>query len=141
MENLLLQRENLAQGFFEFPYSPEHDIPWIAAKDMGEAAAEFLADPSWRGRWHQALMGPENLSSRELAERLTKAFGRPIAYRQKTFEELRTSMTKIGLSNSASEDLVLTMKALGDPDGIYAQPRTPDAMTPTTIEAFLKEVF
>jgi hypothetical protein len=30
-------------------------------------------------------------------------------------------------------------RALGDPDGVYATARTPDAVTPTTFEQFVRQ--
>jgi hypothetical protein len=83
-------------------------------------------------------MGPENLTSFDLAQRLTQALNHPVTYRQSTLDDLKLSMLNAGLSEAAAQELVLTMQALGDPNGIYAFPRTHETLTPTTIEEFVR---
>jgi uncharacterized protein YbjT (DUF2867 family) len=138
MENLLLQRNQLANGYFEFPYAPDHDLPWISAADIGESAAHYLSDPSWSGKLYVPLMGPENLTCVELAEKLSKVLGKKIEYRQTRFSDLRESLIKAGLTSPIASELTETMMALGDSNGIYAHPRTHETATRTTIEDFVR---
>lgn len=141
MENLLLQRDAIQNGTLAFPFSPKHDLPWISTKDIGDVAASYLIDETWAGKWTKHIMGPENLTPVAVADALTRVLGRRVNYHQLSYEDLAKSMIAGGMNKSAANDLVLTFKALGDEDGIYAMPRTPDAFTPTTIDDFARENF
>jgi uncharacterized protein YbjT (DUF2867 family) len=133
MENLLLQKSGIENGEVVFPFSPFHDLPWIAAKDIAAAAVNYLLEPSWRGQgWHH-LMGPENLSGIQLASALG------VNYRQSTFEEIKAGFLSDGMSEAAAADLLDLFTALGREDGAYAMLRTYEAFTPTKVQDFMRE--
>lgn len=139
MENFLLQTQSLLeQGAFHFTYDPDHDIPFISTDDIGDAAARYLLDPTWAGHWTLNLMGPENITLREVAVRLSNALSHPIRYERLDLETVKDQLRQGGLTEIVQQELLNLFVALGDPNGAYATPRTPEAHTPTRFEDFAR---
>lgn len=140
MENFLAQVEFI-QGdrTVYFPYANDHDIPWISTDDIGDEAARYLLDDSWAGKWTRNLMGPENLTLLETTAILSQLLSRPIEYVQVTVESMQQRLGLMGATPDVQRELGNLFCALGDPDGIYATARTPEAVTPTTFEQFAKK--
>jgi uncharacterized protein YbjT (DUF2867 family) len=139
MENFLAQVESI-QGdrTVYFPYANDHDIPWISTDDIGDEAARYLLDDSWAGKWTRNLMGPENLTLLETTAILSQLLSRPIEYVQVTVESMQQRLGLMGATPDVQRELGNLFSALGDPDGIYATARTPEAVTPTTFEQFAR---
>ena len=138
MENLLLQAERLrTAGTVGFAYAPDHDIPFVSVDDIGDLAARYLLDATWAGHWQRNIMGPENSTLPQVADRLTTALGRPIRYEQATLAATNAELTSWGVSAPVRQELLDLFRALGDPDGIYATPRTAEAYSPTSLEQFI----
>lgn len=139
MENFLLQTQSLLkQGAFHFTYDPDHDIPFISTDDIGDAAARYLLDPTWAGHWTLNLMGPENITLREVAVRLSNALGHPIRYERLALKTVHDQLRHAGLTETVQQELLDLFVALGDPNGAYATPRTPEAHTPVRLEDFAR---
>ncbi len=137
MENFLTQVESIGRDrTVYFPYANDHDIPWISTDDIGDEAAKYLLDDSWAGKWTRNLMGPENLTLLETTAILSQLLSRPIAYVQVTIESIQQQLASMGATPDVQRELGNLFRALGDPDGIYATARTPEAVTPTTFEQF-----
>ena len=138
MENFLQQIQMLRNGMFQFPYAPDHSIPFISTDDIGDVAARYLLDDTWAGHWKLNLMGPENITLSEAAARLSAGLARPIAYEQLSWQTVNEQLTGWGTNATVRQELVDLFVALGDPNGAYATPRTPEAVTPTRFDAFVK---
>lgn len=139
MENFLTQVESIGRDrTVYFPYASDHDIPWISTDDIGDEAAKYLLDASWAGQWTRNLMGPENLTPLQTTAILSQVLDRPIAYVQVTIESIQQQLALMGATPDVQKELGNLFRALGDPDGIYATARTPEAVTPTTFEQFAK---
>jgi uncharacterized protein YbjT (DUF2867 family) len=138
MENLLAQVDSLRQGVLSFPYAEDHDMPWISTDDIGDVAARYLLDGSWAGHWTRNLLGPENLTPPEVAALLSWVSGKPIRYERVSEEALQQQLHAQGVSPTVRKQLGDLFRALGDPQGIYATTRTPEAFTPTTFETFAR---
>lgn len=138
MENFLSQTASIKnEGHFAFTYAPGHDIPFISTDDIGDVAARYLTDDSWAGKWSRNLMGPENITLTQAAKILSEQLNKPVAYRQNSLDAAGQELINLGLSQTVKRELIDLFKALGDPDGIYATARTPEAFTPTTFEKFV----
>lgn len=138
MENFLLQVPALqADQAFSFPYDPTHDIPFISTDDIGHAAARYLMDPTWSGHWKLNLMGPENITLTEAATRLSELAGKQIRYQQVSVNEATRHLSRWGANTRVQQELAELFRALGDNNGPYATPRTPEAHTPTTFDQFI----
>jgi uncharacterized protein YbjT (DUF2867 family) len=137
MENFLEQIKFIQQdSAIYFPYANDHDIPWISTDDIGDEAARYLLDDRWAGQWTRNLMGPENLTLSKIAAILSRVLNRSVDYVQVTVESIQQQLALTGATLDVQQELGNLFRALGDPDGIYATARTPEAATPTTFEQF-----
>lgn len=139
MENFLMQVDSIRRdNAVYFPYASDHDIPWISTDDVGDEAAKYLLNDRWAGQWTRNLMGTENLTLLETTEILSRAINRPIEYVRVPMESIQQQLALIGATPDVQTELGNLFRALGNPDGIYATVRTPEAVTPTTFEQFVK---
>jgi uncharacterized protein YbjT (DUF2867 family) len=139
MENFLTQVESIRQdNIVSFSYANDHDIPWISTDDIGDEAAKYLLDDRWAGQWTRNLMGAENLTPLETTAILSQVLDRPIEYVRVTIESLQQQLASFGATPDVQRELGQLFCALGDPDGVYATARTPEAITPTTFEQFAR---
>lgn len=135
MENFLLQKDSiLNKGFFSFPFEEDHKIPFISADDIGFEAAKYLVNNDWKGHLVKNLMGPKNLTCKEIEKIFTKIFNKSIVYQKSSYRVLRKEFSTMGLNTIIQEEFCELLKALGDKNGIYAIPRTSESFTPTTLE-------
>jgi uncharacterized protein YbjT (DUF2867 family) len=138
MENFLEQVKFIQQDkAVYFPYASDHDLPWISTDDIGDEAAKYLLDDRWSGQWTCNLMGPENLTLPETTAILSRVLNRSIEYVRVTVESIQQQLASIGASPNVQRELGDLFRALGNPNGIYATVRTPEAVTPTTFEQFV----
>jgi uncharacterized protein YbjT (DUF2867 family) len=139
MENFFTQIESIRRdNTVSFPYPNDHDIPWISTDDIGDVAAKYLLDDRWAGQWTRNLMGAENLTPLETVAILSRVLDRPIEYVHVTIESIQQQLAAFGATSDVQRELGNLFRALGDPDGVYATARTPEAITPTTFEQFVK---
>jgi uncharacterized protein YbjT (DUF2867 family) len=139
MENFLTQVESIRQNStVSFSYASDHDIPWISTDDIGDEAAKYLLDDRWAGQWTRNLMGTENLTPLETTAILSQVLDRPIEYVRVTIESIQQQLASFGATPDVQRELGQLFRALGDPDGVYATARTPEAITPTTFEQFVR---
>jgi uncharacterized protein YbjT (DUF2867 family) len=139
MENFLDQVEFIRRDdTVYFPYASDHDIPWISTDDIGDEAAKYLLNDGWAGHWTRNLMGSENLTLFETTAVLSQVLNRPIKYVQVTIESIQQRLALTGATPDVQRELGNLYRALGNPDGVYATVRTPEAVTPTTFEQFVK---
>ncbi|WP_027387780.1 NmrA family NAD(P)-binding protein [Chryseobacterium gregarium] len=140
MENFVQQAKDIREnGKFSFPFDSKHDIPFISTDDIGDAAARYLLDETWAGHWKLNLMGPENITLEDVAARLSTLISKPIKYVQQSFDELKIQLSTLGITGKVQQELVDLHHALGDPNGAYATPRTPEVSTSTGFEQFVKQ--
>lgn len=139
MENFLAQIKTIqSDRTVQFSYPSDHDIPWISTDDIGDVAAHYLLDRRWAGQWTRNLMGPENLTLLETSAILSQVLDYPIEYAQVSIESLQQQVAAMGATTEVQREMGELFRALGDPDGVYATARTPEATTPTTFEQFVK---
>jgi uncharacterized protein YbjT (DUF2867 family) len=139
MENFLEQVESIRGGTISFPFANNHDFPWISTDDIGDEAVKYLLDDRWAGQWTRNLMGSENLTLLETTQILSQVLDRPIEYVQATVESIQERLALMGATPEVQRELGNLFRALGDPNGVYATVRTPEAVTPTTFEQFVRK--
>lgn len=140
MENFVQQAQSIMEeGKFSFPFDGNHDIPFVSTDDIGDAAARYLLDETWAGHWKLNLMGPENITLKDVAARLTTLIKKPVEYLQQSFDELKAQLKTLGITDKVLQELVDLHNALGDPNGAYATPRTPEVSTLISFEEFVKQ--
>ncbi|WP_394972334.1 NAD(P)H-binding protein [uncultured Croceitalea sp.] len=142
MENFLLQKDDiLKNGYFSFPYDTNHDIPFISADDIGDVAAQYLMDVNWAGQWTRNIMGPNNITLQEAAAIFSAELQQEIVYKQVSYDDIKNQFAQFGANATVQKELVDLYKALGDPNGAYAIPRTLEAYTPTTLGQVIRNKF
>lgn len=139
MENFLLQAQIIkAENTFSFTYHPEHDIPFISTDDIGNTAAKYLIDATWSGHWKLNLMGPKNISLNDAAAYISRLLDKQVLYKQVSVKEAAGQFANWGASSMVQQEFADLFLALGDTDGPYATPHTPEAYTPTSFDHFIK---
>lgn len=139
MENFILQSQRIMEtGSFAFTFASNHDIPFVSADDIGDIAVKYLMDNSWSGHWKLNVMGPENITMNKAAEYMSKVLEKKIVYQQLNFEASKAQFKNMGVSDTVQNELIDLLKALGDPEGVYATPRTPEGHSPTTLEGVIE---
>lgn len=72
-------------GLVTLPYSPDAPFTTVDLEDVAEVAAGALLDPDAGGGVHD-LAGPQELTTRQMAEQAAAVLGRPVVVRETTVE-------------------------------------------------------
>lgn len=140
MDNLLWQAGSIGtDGVFFGPVSGDRKAPTCAIRDIAAAAARLLLDPSWHGVADVPVLGPEDLSQNDLAEIMAEVLGRPVRYQQVPMEAFHATQLERGLSEAMAQGMV-DMMAAKEAGLDNAEPRTPEATTPTSFRQWCEEV-
>ncbi|MFJ6749351.1 NAD(P)H-binding protein [Streptomyces sp. NPDC091266] len=129
--NLLMDLEGLSQGVLTTAFHPDHPMPWVDPRDIGDVVAARLLSDTWRGRSVQAVHGPQDLTFHQVAQILTEALGRPVRLNLVSDDAVRETLRTAGLPPSAVEGIV--GMAAGSRDLVPEQPRDLLTTTPTPL--------
>jgi len=136
--NLLLDMESLTAGKVQTVLPLDAPMAWVAPRDIAEVAALTLLSREWTGNRVQAVHGPEDLSWSQVAEILTREFGRKVVAERVSDEAMRLQYLDAGMPE-AMADAVLGMST-GLRDGFEPeQARSVVTTTPTTLQAWVRE--
>ena len=140
MDNLLWQIEAIKnQGAFFSPLSANRKMPSCATRDIATVAATLLLDTSWSGVSSVPVLGPEDLSLNDMAQIMSEVLGRPIRYQHIPFDAYKAQLTDRGMSQGMAQGMVDMARAKnGGLDN--AEPRTPQASTPTSFRQWCQDV-
>jgi len=143
MENTVAQASVIPTlGAAAGPLRPEHRIPMIATRDIGEFAAEVLLGLEFAGQQVQELHGQRDLSYADVTAIIGKAIGKPdLKYRQLTGEQFRGALMQMGMSESIAGLIVEMSAALDSGHCRPLEARSPRNTTPTSYETFVAEEF
>lgn len=143
MENLLMIVPAIkSMGFLPGGEPGDTPTPMIATKDIGRYAAERLHARDFSGASVRELLGPRDVTMKEVAGIVGKAIGKPsLHYMHVPFMLLEPALVQMGMPKSTAA-LVIEMWKAGN-DGLVAatETRSVENTTPTTIEQFIEEVF
>ena len=118
---------------------PDHQMPWVAPRDIAEVAATRLLSTDWSGRCVQAVHGPADLSWSEVAETVAAATGHPIGVERISDDAMREMLFGAGLSKEQTESIIGMSTGLLD-DFVPEQPRSVHTTTPTALAAWAYDV-
>lgn len=140
MENLLRQVEPIRnQGLFFSPLSGDRKIPTCATRDIAAVAARLLLDRSWSGQDSVPVLGPEDLSFNDMAQIISEVLGKPVRFQQVPMDAFKARLAEQGMSPAFVQGMVDMMTAKNE--GLdNAEPRTPQASTPTSFRQWCEEV-
>jgi uncharacterized protein YbjT (DUF2867 family) len=140
MDNILRHVEAIKnQGMFFSPISGDRKLPTCATRDIASVAAKLLLDPSWSGQGSVPVLGPEDLSFNDMAHIMSEVVGKPVRFQQIPFEAFKARLTGSGMSEPMAQGMLDLMVAKNE--GLdNAEPRTPQATTPTSFRQWCEEV-
>ncbi len=139
MDNMLMQLGPIReQGMFFGPLDGDQKAPTCATRDIAAAAARLLTDRTWSGTGTLPVLGPENLSSNDMAATMSDVLGKLVRYQQVPFDAFEAQLRGQGMSDAFVQGFVEMMRAKAE--GVdTAQPRTPEGTTPTTFRQWCEE--
>lgn len=124
---------------FFSPISGDRKLPTCATRDIAAAAARLLLDQSWSGQDSVPVLGPEDLSFNDMAQIMSDVLGRLVRFQQIPGEAIKARLTEQGMSEAMAQASLVMMVAKNE--GLdNAEPRTPQATTPTTFRQWCEEV-
>ena len=140
-ENLLSQLDPIRKwGRISLPLSGSTRFPMIATRDIGRAAAKWLADGSWTGQKSLELHGPVDLSFDEVAGILSDVLGRKISYVRCNPQQAREAIIGGGVSEDVADQMLEMYDAVDKGRVRTAEPRSAETTTPTNLTEFAREV-
>ena len=140
MDNLLNQAEAIkTRGMIFSPISGDRKLPTCATRDIAAAAAKLLLDRTWTGQKEVPVLGPEDLSFNDIAQIISEVLGKPVRFQQIPGEAFKSRLMGFGMSDAMAQGMLDMMVAKND--GLdNAEPRTPEASSPTTFREWCEEV-
>jgi uncharacterized protein YbjT (DUF2867 family) len=130
-ENLLEEAGSIREkGVFTDVVDADRKAPLVAVADIAAVAARLLLDRSWAGTDSVPVLGPRDLSPNDLARIMTEELGRPVRYRHRPLEELRSTLLGYGLNEAFVEGIV-DMKRAKDQGLDSGAERSPQASPAT----------
>jgi uncharacterized protein YbjT (DUF2867 family) len=144
MESHLSAIELIARsGVYGGAFKPNTALPMIAAKDVGEIAAELLTEEPFQQPRIRALLGPRDYTMTETARVLGTAIGKPdLKYVQLPYENMRKAMLGMGVSASYVDAVLELVRSFNDGKLLaMEQPRSAQNTTSTTLQEFADKVF
>jgi len=143
MENLFMSIQPMrTMGALPSGVAATSPAPWIAAKDIGHHAAERLHARDFSGSSTQELLGPRDVTMKEVASIVGKAIGKPnLGYMQVPFIMLEPALTQMGMPKSTAALMIEMWKGMNAGLTAPQETRSPKNTTPTTLESFVADVF
>ena len=143
MQNLLPQIAVIQNfGVLGGPLRADLPLAMIAARDIGDWAAEKLLGLGFTGKQARELLGQRDLTYREVASVIGRAIGRPnLTYTQLLPQLIKVALVQSGMSSSMAELILEMSEALNSGYMAPLEPRSAQNTTPTAIETFATEEF
>jgi uncharacterized protein YbjT (DUF2867 family) len=117
--------------------APDIRFPVVATRDIGAAAASALRTRDFRGVGVRELLGPRDLTMREITAVLGAKIGKPdLAYVQFPDEDFVTGLVGSGISPTMASLYVELAHALNEGRMRSLEGRNAANTTPTSIEEF-----
>jgi len=140
MDNILRQVELIkSKGIFTSVIAGDHKMPSCATRDTAAVAARLLVDHSWSGRADIPVLGPEDISFNDMAQIMSDVLDTPVLFQQIPAEVFKTRMMERGMSEAMAQGQ-LDMALAKDAGLDNAEPRTPEATTPTSFRKWCEDV-
>src|SRR5215470_10838820 len=143
MENFMMMIPLVqAMGFFAGGIRGDLKMPMIATRDIAEYAANRLAALDFTGFSTQEMLGQRDVSHDEAAAAIGAAIGKPkLSYQKFPAFLVEQGIKQLGVPKKTAS-LMTEMHEAGNEGLLNPQePRSENNTTPTSIEAFAKEVF
>jgi uncharacterized protein YbjT (DUF2867 family) len=138
MENLF--SFHLVGGALAGPLQPDTKLPFVATRDVGEAAANALQSLDFTGKTYQEIKGPHPSSMLETASILGKALGRPLVpYTMESLETFRQQLVHAGCSESITTLMLEVVEGINSGRLHALWPHSPEDAKRMDLETFIRE--
>jgi uncharacterized protein YbjT (DUF2867 family) len=138
-ENFIEQLAAIEQhGVLADSVAPDLAIPMVATRDIAEAAMRRLAARDWTGLVVRELLGPRDVTHREIARTIGARIGKPdLQYVQLSPAEMAGALRQAGFSAGFAKLYVEMTRAFNEGRIRPRAGRTPENTTPTRFEDFV----
>lgn len=138
MENTLAQVGAIQyMGVMASPVKGDLKIPMVATRDIAAVALRRLLALDFSGKNHQYVLGPREVTYREVASTYGQVIGKPeLAYHTATYEDGADAMLQMGLGVSVVDRMTEFIRSLNNGRVLEDAHRDADNTTPTDIEEF-----
>jgi len=138
MENLF--SFHLEGGALRGPFQPETKLPFVATRDVGEAAASALQSLDFAGKECREVKGPRASDMLETAAILGEALGRPLMpYTMESLETFRQELVRAGCSESITKLMLEVVEGINSGRLHALWPHSPEDATRMSLETFIRE--
>lgn len=143
MENLLPFADQIARGdVISSPYSPTVPLPFVATRDVGEAAAESLLTLDFQGRVVRELQGERDLNFLEATAVIGRILNRPgLHFVQIPLEQAKQEWRESGMSSNVIDLMTEVVEGINSRGYHVTQARDARTSTPTSLQSFVEDVF
>jgi uncharacterized protein YbjT (DUF2867 family) len=120
----------------------DRKLPMIATRDIGDYAAKRLLDLDFSGKPTRELLGERDLSMTDATVVIARGIGKPdLRYQQLSYDQVQQGLTQMGIPPKTGALYIEMYKSVNA--GVLAaqEPRSPENTTPTSFEAFVRDVF
>jgi uncharacterized protein YbjT (DUF2867 family) len=135
----LVAQASLTRSPFRPNSTASAACPTCATSDIAATAARWLLDDSWIGVGQVPVLGPEDLSFDDMAQIMSEVLAKPVRFHQIRGEAFKARLMEYG-SSEAMAQATLEMLVAKNNGLDTAEPRTPEATTPTSFRQWCKEV-
>ncbi len=130
------------QGYYGSPIMADAVIPMIAAVDVGDVAAQIMAEEPFNQPRVRELLGSADFTMPKAARILGAAIGKPdLSYRQIPYEAARKAMVDFRFSAGYADAMVELYRHFNDTPIRGTEAREVRNTTPTTLELFAQTRF
>jgi uncharacterized protein YbjT (DUF2867 family) len=140
MENVLRQVDSIQErGVFYGPYPVDFKAPAIATRDVAAIASRLLLDPSWTGVDSVPMMGPEDISSHDMARIMSEVLAKPVVFQEIAMDAMRAMAISRGATEGMAQALInmVIAKREGMDNRVT---RTNASDTPTSFRQWCEQV-
>jgi uncharacterized protein YbjT (DUF2867 family) len=143
LENFLMLTGLIhSMGFLAGGIKGDIKMPMIAARDIGEVAANSLLTGDFSGTEIRELHGERDLSFEDAAHSIGVAIGKPkLSYQRFPNFMVEQALKQMGVSSKTATLMSEMTDAANDGLLVQQQPRSSKTTTPTSIEIWAQEVF
>lgn len=139
MDNIARQAVAIReQGKFFLPIAGDLKLPSVATRDVATVAARWLLDDSWTDQSEAPVLGPEDISSNDMAGRLSDALGKTVTYEQVSLDAYYARFVQFGMTDAMARGM--TDMAWAKDHGLdLTVPRTAENSTPTSFRQWCED--
>ncbi len=128
MQNVLALAPAIAKTSGFGSSAGKGQVGMIDARDVAAVAAEIAASPAGHAGKTYWLTGPELISNYDVAAVLSKLLGRPITYRELSFEDDKDAMIRAGVPEPVAQMNAQAFSMIADGDAGWLSEDVPSLL-------------